>query len=401
MKKILLGTTTLVGAAVLFAGAASAETPKVTVGGFIDFQVGIMSDDQDANRRNHAFRNDTELSFKVDGKSDNGLGYGAEIWLEADVDSDASDSSDTDNQGVNASKTFIYVEGGWGRMEGGSNLGPDATMKVDGSSIARATGGIDGDFRYFINGTANVPYIATPDLPLNYGASSGISNVGTGDESQENLNKITYYTPRWHGLQLGLSYIPSDQERGQLTTDGSRADNTGAITLGSTDTISLSQADSIWVGAIRYDGKFDQVGFSLAATGNAGDAELNTNEDLRAWNVGAKVSFMGFSIAGSYGDWGDSLRVKTANLDDNDYWTAGAAYEYGPFGVSVTYLKSNIEVSSTTDNEFDNLSVGADYKLAPGFTPYAEVSFFEGDAATGVTNDNDGTIFIIGSQLAF
>ncbi len=34
MKKILLGTTTLIGAAGLFAGAALAETPKVTIGGY-------------------------------------------------------------------------------------------------------------------------------------------------------------------------------------------------------------------------------------------------------------------------------------------------------------------------------------------------------------------------------
>ena len=41
MKKILLGTTGLVAVALL-ATAASAETPKVTLGGFSDFQAITM-----------------------------------------------------------------------------------------------------------------------------------------------------------------------------------------------------------------------------------------------------------------------------------------------------------------------------------------------------------------------
>ncbi len=413
MKKILLGTTTLIGVALL-AGAASAETPKVTLGGFVDFQAGIMSDDFDSDHpgvggatdsgRSHSFRNDTEISVKIDGKSDGGLGYGGEVWLEADVDSDAnlSGSSDQDNQGINASKTFAYMEGNWGRVEGGSNVGPDATMKVDASTIARATGGIDGDWYYYAN-SATI-FLAKPDLPMNFGVSGG--NAGTafgflGDESQENLSKLTYYTPRWNGLQLGLSYAPSDQERGQKVSAATRVDNTAAITIGGNgDTITVSQADSIWQGGISWEGKFDQFGLAVAATGEAGNAEATTYEDLRAWTLGGKVSFMGFSLAGSYGDWGDSLRLNTANVDDNDYWTVGGAYEHGPFGVSVTYMKSNLEVSSTTDHEFDNFVVGVDYKMAPGFTPYLEASFYEQDAVT-VTNDNDGSVFIAGTLLSF
>ena len=116
-------------------------------------------------------------------------------------------------------------------------------------------------------------------------------------------------------------------------------------------------------------------------------------EDLFAWNAGALVGYSGFSVAASYGDWDDSLSIANA---DTDYWTLGAAYDFGAFGASITYLDS--EVADV--NEFDNISVGVDYKLAPGLTPYAEVSFFDQDAA-GAVNDNDGTVFIIGSQLAF
>lgn len=373
MKKVLLGTSALIGA-VAFAGAAFAEAPKVTVGGVADVQAGFESDDFDANQRGHAFRNDTEISFKVDGKSDSGLGYGGEIVLEADVTDDA------DTQGTNAAKTYVYLEGMWGRVEMGSNIAPTNTMKVDASSIARATGGIDGDFYYYMNaGTVTGNVIITPDLIMDFGTTT------FGNEAWENATKITYYTPRFSGFQLGVSYIPSHDSSGQNIV---RADNNAGT------------SDQILAGAISWDGQWDDVSIALAATGEAGGSESNTTEDLRTWQVGGKLGYMGFSLAGSYGSWGDSNRTTAGNLDDSDFWTVGGAYEWGPFGVSVTYLKSNYEVTTTTDNEFDNLVIGADYKLAPGLTPYAEVAFFDQDLP-GVANDNDGTVVLLGTQLNF
>lgn len=378
MKKILLGTTAMVGA-VLVSQAAFATAPKVTVGGFSEVQLGVMSDDLDANQRNHAFRNDNEISFKVDGKSDAGLGYGAEIWLEADV------TNDVDTQGTNASKTFLYFEGAWGRVEAGSTLGPDQTLKIDASTIARATGGIDGDWYYFANPAATGTWITTPDLYLNHGGFLAAGSL-MGREQKENISKVVYYTPKWNGFQAGVSYLPDEESRGQTVT---RADNTA------------TQSDNIWVAGVNWSGQWDQVSLGVAATGEWGDSELSTYEDLSAWQVGAKLGYMGFSLAASYGDWGDSNTLKTSNTDDSKFWTAGGAYEWGPYGVSVTYMNSDYSATSTTENEFDNLVVGADYKLAPGLTPYAEISFYEFDIPGTPTGDNDGHVFLLGSQLNF
>lgn len=369
MKKLLLGTSALIGA-VAFAGAALAEAPKVTVGGTSDFQVGIASDDRDANQRGHAFRSDNEISFKVDGKTDGGLGYGGEIVLEADVTNDA------DTQGTNAAKTYVYLDGSWGRVEMGSTIAPTNTMKVDASSIAAATGGIDGDWTYFANSGAG--FIATPDLVLDYGAGN------LGDESTENANKIVYYSPRFSGFQLGLAYTPSHDSRGQTVT---RANN------------NVGQSEQIISGGINYEGKWDQVSLAASLTGETGDAELTGTQDLTAYAAGAKLGYMGFSLAGSYGTWDDSNQA-AANLDNNDFWTVGLGYEHGPIGVSATYIKSELAQTATTENKFDNLVVGADYKLAPGLTPYAEVSFYDQDAV-GTVNDNDGTVVLLGTQLNF
>ncbi len=371
MKKILLGTTALMGAALL-ASAATAESPKVTVGGFSDFQVGFANDDFDGAQRSYGFRNDNEIGFSIDGMADSGLKYGAKIDLEADV------TNDSDNQGINAARTYLYLEGNWGRFELGSNEGSDQTLKVDASNIARATGGIDGDFIYFNNGSTTAPFIVTPDLPVMYGA--GVQ----GNESTNNNNKITYYTPRFSGFQLGLSFAPDQTDRGQTV---SRLDN------------NAGQAENILSGGVNYEGQWDQIGIAASATGEWGNAEAVNTEDLRAYALGAKVSYAGFSLAGSWGDWTDSLTAPADSVD-SDYWTLGLAYDGGVFGVSATYLDSTVDPIGVREHEFQNFVLGADYKLAPGLTPYIEASFFEYDP-NGSVNDNDGYVVLVGSQLAF
>lgn len=376
MKKILLGTTALIGTA-LFASAASAgQTPTVTVGGFADFQTGYVSEDRDANRRSWLFQNDTEVHFRVDGKSDRGLGYGAVIELEADVTADA------DGEGVNADKTFLYLQGGWGRVEMGANTDAAQALAVDPANFARATGGIDGDWYDFANLTwsGSAPFILSPDLPSAHGAA-GAAGIAGAAGSTEDAAKITYYTPRLRsGFQLGVSYTPDAGNTG--TAAGFTADNNGGY-------------GDVFGAGVNYTGKFSNVGVAASLTGEFGSAELSTQEDLAAYQVGANLSYMGWSFGGSWSDWQDSTFAKTATNKDANYWTLGAGYETGPFGASLQYINSEY-----AGNEYGNVSLGADYKLAPGLVPYVEVNFFDLDRAA-TTVDNKGTVVLLGTQLSF
>jgi predicted porin len=370
MKNILLGTTGLVGAALL-AASASAQTPKVTVGGFIDFQAGLSDDDLQGNTtRDYGFRNDSEISFQIDGQSDSGLGYGAVIDLEADV------TADSDAQGLNSSRTYIYLDGGFGRVELGSVEGSSATMAIDADNIAVATGGINGAWTYFASATGS-SFISTPELPAEHA-----STLPLGAENNVNAAKINYYSPRFSGFQLGLSYTPDLDDRGQ----GLVRSETGGT------------AGDVFDIALNYEGSFDQIDLGVSGVYTSGEGDAGT-EDLRAWVIGAMLGYQGFSIAGSFADWDDSLMATGTNVD-GDYYTLGAAYENGPFGVSATWIDSELDFGASS-NDFNNLVIGADYKLAPGLTPYAEVSFYDFDVAGTTVGDNDGTVFILGTQLAF
>lgn len=398
MKKVLLGTSALVGAIALFAGAANAEAPKVTLGGSIDFQAGVVGEDSayDSDRRGYSFQNDTNIRVSVDGKSDAGLGYGAVIELLADV------TNQNDTQATNADTTFIYLQGGWGRFELGANVGSSQSMKVDAGTFARATGGISGDWYDFASipsgATGQVTgYIIRPDLLVEHGQYDN----GTRNRTSMIVNKINYYSPRFSGFQVGVSYTPSTSEAGQIQW--------GAGTPDLQHTAGARDAQDIFSGGLNYKGQFQDIGINLSATGETGEAADVVGapeKNLTSYAFGGSLAWRGFTFGGSWGTWEDSLELKSASTNrDKDFWDLGLAYDFGPFGASVSYFESNVEDGVGSEHDFHNLVVGVDYTLAPGLVPYAEVSFFDfdqaGTATTSPTADNSGTVFLIGTQLTF
>lgn len=382
MKKFLLGTTALVS---LFASAAYAESPAVTVGGSIDFQAGVSDQEKDyrtgANSRNGKFANETNIDVNVSGTADNGLVYGANVRLLADV------TASNDNSGLNADRTYTFIETNVGRIEAGSNVGATKTLKVDASTLARATGGIDGDWYRFTNGDLTDANVATGASGLIYGLTPDLpSDAGIVDRGDtENATKLSYYSPRYSGVQLGVSYTPDTGNRGTAAAFSSKYDD--------------RQYGNVVGGGLNFQKSYNNVGINASATGEYGQSENSNREDLQAYALGLEATYANFSLGGSYGDWMETGQLKAASGSQNAYyWTLGGAYVQGPVGASVTYLNSD-----RRDNKFSNISVGADYQLAPGLVPYAEVSFikFDPDNATSTSRNNTGTVFLLGTQLTF
>ena len=59
------------------------------------------------------------------------------------------------------------------------------------------------------------------------------------------------------------------------------------------------------------------------------------------------------------------------------------------------------QASGATTNETKNLVLGADYQLAPGFTPYVEAAFFELEDGVTTNTSNDGSVVLLGAELNF
>jgi hypothetical protein len=400
MKKFLLGTTALISlSAASAAMAGGSHTPAavepantggltVLVGGTVDFQSAFINQDENGtigneNSRNEIFRNDTTINVTAAGSTDS-FDYGAVVELIAD-------NEDDKNNEEGSRKTYLYVENdSFGRVEAGQNVGASSTLEVDASTIARASGGVDGDTLYNVNlGGAvlgGAAFIASPNLP-----------TGDSETDAGNATKLTYYTPRFSGVQLGVSYSPDTGNRG--SADGISNDN---------DT---GEYENVFAGGLNFQSDIaDGVGIMASAVSEFGNAEDTTLNDLQAYSLGLGFEFEGFSVAGNYADLGDSGLSTGANVnDESSYYTLGAAYENGPYGVSVTYLDSTSGsgapaggAADTGEHNFTNLVIGADYQMAPGLTPYIEYANFDFESgSTTAARDNTGNVVLVGAELSF
>jgi len=270
--------------------------------------------------------------------------------------------------------------------------------------------------------------------PNGYGSFNRNSLVGTGNNlgykngsfgQMEDATKISYYTPRINGWQLGGSFTPDTGDTG-----------TSAVISGR-DSGDIKNVAS-W--GLNYSDTFGNLGFALSATGERGQFENSklqpTNaavkrEGLQSYDAGAMITYFGFTLGGSYGYWGKSLQLKqgvtSCDYDPNTalasqdcvvsgtynpkkfagakYYTGGVAYEFGPFAASVTYMTSDFQ-----KNKYNTTSFGVDYKLARGLMPYFEITKFQFNSnkvqASNVTSvaqmkDNKGYVALIGILFAF
>jgi hypothetical protein len=408
MKKLL--TLAVVSALPIAAHAAENTSPiTVTLGGSLDTQVGYIdqskpfkyettNDTTSPKFNDKAIVNDTKIWLSADGEHE-GLKFGGKIKLNVDVSRTKSGSADV------ADLTMVYVEGALGRLEGGAYDGATNAMKVSAASLAKATGGIDGAAKYWIRPQTSDEFdnedafVTDPYLPIGCAHSSKV-------------NKITYYTPSFDGLRLGVSYSPDTEAKGTLSVARNlvKSNKPGYRNVVET--------------ALGYDKELNDIKVSaglLYQYGKSKDYTVATvshsRRDLHAWEAGALVKVANISLAGSYGDWGKSgaTRAETTGYKyDSSFWNVGAAYEVDKFGASVTYYESNrgssVLYDKDTDTFYENLSakhnklqmlaVGAEYKLAPGVMPYAEVAHFKHNKAD-IDLNNKGQVYLGGVKINF
>jgi outer membrane protein OmpU len=416
-KKLLISSALVAVASSAF---AHEKGPTVTLGGNLDTQLGVrdqshyyenaIADNNTTRVHDTAIVNDTKIHLNVDGKSSHGFNYGGKIVMNADTSDNKHQVADHKNK--IGYQTMMYVEAAkLGRFEAGSYTGAYNAMSV--AANAQATGGVFGGdwFRWvnqgYVGGTANSAiaggFLVNPTL---------LSAAQAG--GSDNAAKATFYTPSFMGLKLGVTYIPDMEQYGTV------AQTHSVYKTKSTGTDLATAFKNVFSGGLHYAHKFANK-FSLKASllGEVGDAKNNTSnvarKDLQAYEGALALGYSGFTFSGSYGDWGKSGLVKTytGGKKSSKYWTLGGSYEYGAWGAGVNYMESEaganmMQLASgnlTRNHVAKVLSFGVDYKVAPGFMPYAEVTLFDmkqkNVTTTTGSEKNKGSVVLIGSKLNF
>lgn len=341
-KKLLLATTAFAGLAHLGATNASAAEWNVTVGGFMEQWFGY-GDSSLANAAGFDQQSDTEIHFKPTITLDNGIKIGAMVQLEGQTDADQIDQQ------------FAYIEGSFGRVILGSENSAPMLMAL---GVPSAGAGLDSG-----------------DLPSWIGGVNGdlITTTFNFSRDEDSAQKITYFTPRFYGLQLGASYVP------ELAEDIDAPHNN----------INGVRDDAFGFGA-NYDRSFGDFAFgSSAGYMDYGDDDAAVGDNPTNVGVGISLGYGGLSLGAAYNDLKDSV---SGNIES---YGVGGVHASGPVSVSLGYIYGEDDGASTESDAFE---FGVSYDLGPGFSAVGSVFYAEQETA-GV--EVDGVAVVGGLSLSF
>jgi outer membrane protein OmpU len=401
MKKELLGSTIIVASTLLFAmPVAAAEKPTISFSGYTRAEVSFVDQDLDVGRkRGYHFETDENyLNWTAKGTADNGLTYSATAKMEFKGGKDT----------IGTDEAYLTFGGEWGTVVMGDDDGADDIMMVGGYSLLTAGFGYDGGYGSSVNFSSG-----------GSGAQVFASLVGdTGDAT-----KVSYFTPRWSGLQLGASWTPDSGHTfdaglgGSKDNDGSRENNLGlginynqthgdvGIKFGATYGTGEFEDTAAVKGELRTRAKGDDTDespdryYGAKAAASGGD-----KEDISAWSIGGNISYAGFSAGVGHGDSGDSGCAKSKPLcDAGEWWDIAVQYKFGTTTVATGFLTSEGNPGGdVSDTEIDvwTLGVSHNFSSAPGLRAWAEITNYQIDRE-GENKDNDANYFMIGTQVAF
>jgi predicted porin len=242
-------------------GAMAADKIKMGVGGY--FQVAIAAGDQDDDddKRMHLITEEGEIIFNGKTTLDNGLQVGVQVQLEAETCGDQIDEH------------FMWMSGGFGRIQLGAENSAPYLMGYASPAPSHWAHGL------------NSPNFSHAGLVVE-------TNLVMTSDSE----KITYFTPRMAGFQLGVSYTPENDEAG--SGDGYNSSYSGFPS----DSEPGEQGEIIEVG-VNYVNKFDDVSLAISAgyaAGSLESASATVDDDQTVWNAGFQIGFAGFTIGGAY-----------------------------------------------------------------------------------------------------
>ena len=442
MKKLLLlatAATTLLSAGTYAADVTvDSNDLKMQLLGRFNFQSGYVKQSKNPgvdtyvsnNRKNFGFNTNAYVGAKITAEQDE-MKYGAIFALSTSTRKTGSPTYD---------RSHIFVETKAGKLELGSNFSSSGAMSVDAFEIARATGGDGTDYAgTFDSGKATKGAMTISAAPMYPGLMLDSNNLD--QTNSESSRKVTYYTPEFNGFQFGASYIPDSGNLGTLSIkDKSDAINSNpnvyTVTTGTTTTTYTEQKpvkDAYTLGLSFNHSISDFASVKFAAVGEYGKPVKNSGSSsavttlpapagggaapdpttevknyklakLNTYQFGGVLTLGNYALSASYTNLGKSLTSAQVNgaKRNTTLYGFGGSYNQGPVGISLVYSKAK-----KFGNTMDSYTLGTDYKLAPGFLPYAEVVYFNGKASPlAVYKDNTkvkfkGMIFILGAKLAF
>jgi hypothetical protein len=427
MRKILLGTTAVVGAALIGAGVAQAQAPaplpvmpgstnvfaqpgpgfQVRVGGYFAFYGYWANDDLDKASGPNSFTgvigsngfNNTNLPTT----SATGVVTGeTNAARDARV---AAASGNISRRSWDFRSDFEIHVSGAGKMANGISYGFMIELQNDNVGDGNG-GGIDTDeaYMFFSSPTLgtirlgdedNAPSLMRVGAPtvsvfsptdfgnpllVNRNANSNGPAIVTNINDGNDATKIVYLSPQFFGFDFGVSYSPNNGEASRPFVGRGGVDILNTFTplaTGSAQRDGLNQ-DNQLAGAIRYRGSFNNVGvgaFFGAQTADAARVNTTTGvgqsgRNITAYSVGAQITAFGFAFGGEY-TWGNytgtaGRGVLPQGRDGSNTWQLGLTYTTGPWQIGAFYGQATQDNGASVSTPAASAAGGNVTILNPG-----------------------------------
>ena len=178
----------------------------------------------------------------------------------------------------------------------------------------------------------------------------GSTNVEPGNDNDS--GKLSYFTPRIEGLQLGVSYAgdPTDDNADPGGFQNREGGKNGMVAVG----LNFARA---------FEGASVNASFGYGAVDSGGPGDSPT-----AMSGGLKVNVGGFGAGASYGQSEDDGAVSGAG------YNVGVNYTTGPMGVSLVYFHGeqdgapNAAGINQGHGVHDTVMLSGKYAMGPGIT---------------------------------
>ncbi|MFX0545083.1 porin [Roseovarius sp. S1116L3] len=395
MKKHLLSTSAI-ALGVAAAAPAAAQEWDVSFGGFMSQHVAYADLSGSALNPGGDYdgvdiHSNTEIIFTPSITLDNGLTFGVNVQLEGEQnnfgeidESYMTISSDTLGQIIIGSENSA----GYKSMVGAPGV---TSMYINSPSISTF-----------------IPFsLAYPGGFRQAGLSSFTEVAGNND-----VQRLTYFTPSFNGLTLGISYAPEGvgnvansygTDRDTVLSDifdigvnYSQTFGTTSVTLSARYGIGSAPSIIPAVAANAGPDGLDSTADDVAATA----AALNPNSDPETWGVGAQIGFADFTFGASYTENDNGV---AGGAGDSQGWSLGMTYDIaGPWAIEALTYQGEVDTGAS-NADYEAYRIGASRDLGPGVDWDIYVVQLSADnGGIGLANrDVDGTIIGTGINLSF
>ena len=388
MKKYLYGTTALVAAGAIVGPAAAEDPVKLGIGGWYIFSAGFVDHDDGVGQpafgtRDHIFSRWGIISFSGNSTFDNGLQVGATFDLKAEATPGGGQFEDS----------YVWMEFADFRVQLGARNSAANVMHYQSPTPSMFGWGHESPVFTFTTPGGN----ATLGYPSTYLTTSG------------DAEKITVFTPRFSGFQLGVSYTAENCQNANAACAGLF----GLGSIGSTfSNATAGQSDTIWDIGANYVGGFDEVDIALSFGYTHGEPEVGStvvgvagSDDLEAFSLGGQLAYQGFTFGAAYRQSNDGgfTGMGIAGDFDRTNWSVGLRYATGPWGVGVQYVEMDVEAGvGAGEDELAAFELGGTYDIGPGVQfafGYQNTSLDDNLSAAGSENDVDA--IFVGTAIFF